>query len=606
MSVGGIAGELRFDGRSSNPSTVKAMCDAQIHRGPDGEGYYTNGTLGLGMRHLAIVDASNGTYPLRNEDGSIHLVSDGEVYVFSELRNKLEQRGHEFCSNSSAESVIHGYEEWGVGCLDELDGMFAFALWDQPRRLLWIARDRVGIKPIYYHKSSKLLAFASEIKPLLRHPDISLEANASVIRQYLQAGLDTGEDASEDTFFAGINRMPPANYLAVRQNGVVEQERYWKPQVSRRLGGEISSATIETIRTLFLEAVRQLLVNEARLGASLSGGLDSSSVVCAAKKISSTRQPFKTFSALFPGEAIDESEHVRVVCNATGAANYAVNLTADDFWRDLPTLLRCQEEPFSWTSLYAQWRVMQRARECGVKTMLEGHGPDTLLCGFPLHFWYYFMTLIRHRRYRRLLSEVLLSYDLMKVSELLPVILACLRFLFSGISKKWNSMSHPRTQSILETPNYDLAAKLEIEIAETLPSVLRHLDKNSMWHNIEVREPFLQKTFFEYCASLPLDQKMRDGWTKYALRLAMKDVLPEPIRLRRDKIGFQIPLKKWIENELRQKLRDFFSDSSLRATRYYDVQTARTVLGKHSLTTREVAFIWHTLCLELWYREFFP
>lgn len=172
-------------------------------------------------------------------------------------------------------------------------------------------------------------------------------------------------------------------------------------------------------------------------------------------------------------------------------------------------------------------------------------------------------------------------------------------------------MSHQRTKSIQETSlpqtfNCDLAAELEIDMAESLPSALRHVDKNSMWHSIEVRLPFLQKTFLEYCASLSLDQKIRDGWTKYAFRIAMKGILPEPIRLRRDKIGFQIPLKKWFENELRQRLRDFFSDSELRATRYYDAQTVKSILDKRSLTNREAAFVWNTLGLELWYQEFFP
>lgn len=615
----GIAGELRFDRRVSDPSITRAMCDAQIHRGPDEEAYYTNAGLTLGIRRLAIVNSSKGLYPLGNEDGTVHLVLDGDPYGLRGLRVKLERRGHKFCSRTGAELVVHGYEEWGPRFLHELSGMFAFALWDEARQLLWLTRDHFGVKPLHYHKNSKFLAFASEIKPLLRHPEVPVRPNEKVIMQYLQSER---VDTTQDTFFLGVNRLSPANYMLVHSDGVVERERYWKPNISKRVGSEGRAAVAETTRLLFIEAVRQQLVRGIRAGVSLSGGIDSSSIISVMRRIdyegiTSNNQQIRTFSAVFPGDVIDESGLVRTVCKATNAENFAVAPTWEDFWRDLPTLVRCQEEPFDASFAYSHWRVMKCASERGAKVMLEGHGGDELLCGYPDYYFYYFLTLVKHIKWRKLLVEALLSRDLVKdaVKTLvarvpLPSILTYIgsviieHFLKRATQLQQSPSSEESQPS--RTLASDLASKLEIDVtALTLPPALRCVDRNSMWHSIEVRVPFLQKAFFDYFASLPLDLKIRDGWTKYAFRRAMKGLLPEQIRLRRTKIGFQTPRSKWIENELRGKLLDFFSGPDLRSTRYYSAHAARSILEKRTLSDWENRLIWRLLNLEMWYREFF-
>ena len=615
----GIAGELRFDRSVSDLSITRAMCDVQIHRGPDDEGYYASGPISLGIRRLAIVDLNKGSYPLRNEEDTVRLLFDGRIYNFWALRAELERLGHNFRSNEDAETLVHGYEEWGLGLLRELNGMFAFALWDETRRILWLARDHIGIKPLYYHKNDKFLVFASEIKPLLGHPEISVRPNERVIRQYLQNGM---VDVTEDTFFSGISRLPPANYVLAHSDGVVERQRYWKPNISRSISEKTSGRTIETTRLLFIDAIRQQLVAGVPTGVSLSSGIDSSSIISVMKNIHSEGaisygHRIKAFSAAFPGDPIDETSFMKDIWEATGPEKFVVTLTWEDFWRDLPSLVRCQEEPFAASFVYSEWRVIKCARERGVKVVFEGHGGDELLCGYPEYYFYYFMTLVKQRKWRRLLTEALLSFDLARDAAKtttayisLHTILTHLGSVIDEVLLRRAALVHQsstdKSSWLSETPTTDLAAKLEIDaVALKLPPALRYMDKNSMWHSIEVRLPFLHKTFFDHFASLPLDQKIRNGWTKYAFRLAMKNLLPSQIRLRRTKIGFQTPVDKWIENELRGKVLDFFSGPGLKATRYYHAHGIRSILGKRKLTGCESRLIWRVLNLEMWYREFF-
>lgn len=611
----GIAGELRFDQGVSDPAITKAMCDAQIHRGPDDEGYYANGPVSLGVRRLAIIDLSKGLYPLHNEEGTIHLVFNGEIYGFPTLRAELEERGHRFYSNTDAETLVHGYEESGTEFLQEMNGMYAFALWDEKKQLLWIARDHFGIKPLYYYHDSRFFAFASEIKPLLTRPDVSVRPNIKVIKQYLRSGQ---VDTTEETFFDGIDRLFPAHYLVISPDGAIEGERYWNARISRNLDGEISSEEIQRTRHLFLEAIGRQLVSDVPVGTCLSGGIDSSAVVCAVRKahandVMSTGARVRTFSAVFPGDAIDESSYARTVCEASEAELNPVRPTAMELWHDLPTLVKCQEEPFGSTSIYAQWRVMKRAKERGVTVILDGQGGDELLGGYLHYYINYLLTLKKHRKYSRLLLEGLLSFDLTQS-------------LIRGYLKRFLTETGAQRQSLIKTltvaphqailedssprkiirPLDDLATILEMDTSIlSLPGLLRYEDKNSMWHSIEARVPFLDRQFFEYVASLPLDRKLRNGWTKYIFRLAMAGILPERIRLRRSKIGFQTPEKKWIE-ELRSKLREFFSDPNPRATRYYDLEALRKLLSRPKLTNDGANLIWRIVNVELWHREFFP
>jgi asparagine synthase (glutamine-hydrolysing) len=585
------------------------MCDAQVHRGPDDDGYYANGPVSLGIRRLAIIDLTKGLYPLRNEEGTIHLVFNGEIYGFDELRTQLEEHGHRFLSRTDSETLVHCYEQWGTNCIKRLNGMFAFALWDEKKQLLWMARDHFGIKPLYYYRDSKRLAFASEIKPLLVRPDIRRHPNEHIISGYMKFAQ---VDDTEDTFFDGIKQLRPAHQLLVTPDGTVELRKYWSPPISARLNGPTSRAEVENTRRLFLEAIRRQLVSDVPVGTCLSGGIDSSSVVSAIgtvqpKPSGSAGEKVKTFSAVFPSHSIDESRYAKIVCEATKAEYNPVSPTANELWNDLPELVRCQEEPFASTSIYAQYRVMKHAKEKGVTVLLDGQGADELLCGYLPLYLHYLVMLTKQGKYRKLLTESVRSCDL--VAPLVrPHFLGYVKRLLSfgrSLLLKPQVPGHGFGDPTKES-EYALQIILDVLTTENgLPALLRYEDKNSMWHSIEARVPFLDLPFFEYVASLPLDRKLRDGWTKQVFRSAMSGILPEAIRLRRTKIGFETPEKTWIERDLRQHLRDFFSSSDLIASRFYDRDIVRKLLKKSALEEKETRSIWRALNLELWYRQFF-
>jgi asparagine synthase (glutamine-hydrolysing) len=604
----GIAGELRFDGNESDLKITKVMCDTQVHRGPDDEGYYSRGPVSLGIRRLAIIDLTKGLYPIQNEKSTIHLVFNGEIYGFDSLRAELEEYGHRFRSKTDTETLVHAYEEWGTACLDRLNGMFAFALWDEQEHLLWIARDPFGIKPLYYHYDQDFLVFASEIKPLLARPDAHHRPNERVIHDYLRSAR---VDDTPDTFFDGVKRLLPGHHLLIRPSGTMKLERYWTPRISRELNGEMRREEVENTRRLFLDAVKRQLVSDVPVGTCLSGGIDSSSVVCAMRKVhpkgsTSTGEWIKTFSAVFPGYPIDEGKCARTVCEVAQAEYNPVQPTAAELWRDLRDLVKCQEEPFASTSIYAQYRVMKRAKERGMTVLLDGQGSDELLCGYVPLYLHYLLTLSEHGKYLTMVRETIRSYDL--VHPLIKTrVLAYLRRLLayskSMLSGSTSMRSFDRQSS--QATERDLHDTLQVlTTIHGLPALLRYEDKNSMWHSIEARVPFLDRPFFEYVASLPLNRKLGDGWTKRIFRCAMTGILPENIRLRRNKIGFETPEKKWIQKELRNSLQEFFK-SDLAASRFYNADTLRKLLGKPALTASETSLIWRVLNLEMWYREFF-
>jgi len=595
----GIAGEIRFDGNPSNLDHTKQMCLLQAHRGPDDEGFFADGPVSLGIRRLAIIDLSKGLYPITNEGHNLQLIFNGEIYGYMQLRDELIKLGHEFSSNTDAEVLVHGYEEWGTDCVDKLNGMFAFALWDGRKQRLWLARDHFGIKPLYFYRDQKFLVFASEIAPIINHPAVTYGPNENVIHQYLETGL---VDVSEETFFTGIYTIMPAQHMTIDQKGNLQIVSYWKPSVSDAVTGSPSPAESRQTKDFFLDAIKRQIVSDVSVGTCLSGGIDSSSIVCAIKKLfpggaKSTGDRVRTFSSVFLGSRIDESKYIAEVCTQTQSESNRVTPNADEFWSDLSTLVKCQEEPFISPSVYAQWRVMKLAKERGLTVMLDGQGGDELLAGYSHYYPSYLMTLKRKRKYLILLSEVVRSFSINW-----PFMKAYIRNRIRS-RKEQNGSGLGSYESRVRSGN--LAHNLELDLTSiSLPALLRYEDKNSMFHSLEARVPFLDRKLFDHIASLPLNYKLRRGVTKYVFRLAMEGILPEKILTRRNKIGFEVPEKQWIERDLREKLRALF-EADLYGTKYYDLQALRKLLRKTSLSDDETRTIWRMLNLEVWYRLFF-
>jgi len=598
----GIAGEIRLDGSAVNLANTREMCKLQIHRGPDDEGFFADDAVCLGIRRLAIIDLTKGLYPISNEEKNLHLVFNGEIYGYSELRDELIKAGHRFSTRTDAETVVHSYEEWGTNCLSKFNGMFAFALWDARKQVLWLVRDHFGIKPLYYYREPGFFIFASEIKPLLNYPGVRCASSESVIREYFETGL---VDVSEETFFANIYRLMPAQYMIVDRKGNLQAETYWKPFISGVINGSPSSAEIERTKGAFLEAVNRQIVSDVRVGTCLSGGIDSSSIVCAIKKLypygaESTGSRLRTFSSVFPGISIDESNYVSDVCDETQSASDLVTPTVEEFWNDLEELVKCQEEPFISPSVYAQWRVMKLAKEHGVTVMLDGQGGDELLAGYTHYYPDYLMTLKKKRQYETLFFEVIRSFHLNW-----PFMISYLKRLLGGSAFRRKSMSGQYSYENRVRAGA-LEHTLELDLTTiSLPALLRYEDKNSMYHSLEARVPFLDRVFFEAVAPLPLSHKLRNGVTKYVFRLAMKGVLPEKVRTRTNKIGFEVPERKWMEQALCARLNSLL-EGDLYGKKYYESDEVRKLITRNQLTEAQMRKIWRILNLEIWFRVFFP
>jgi len=397
----------------------KVMANILRHRGPDDEGFYFDDRVCLGHKRLSIIDLELGHQPIHNEDESIWIVYNGEIYNYEEIRGKLE-REHVFYTKSDTEVIVHAYEEWGTKCVEKFNGMWAFCIYDKDRNILFLSRDRFGIKPLYYHSDGTKLLFASEIKALLAY--IKAQPNDEIIYDFMVKG---SLEHKEDTFFSGIKRVfPSTNLIYDIETKRLKKERYWDIKV---VSSKIKSASLDDERyakkfhDLFVDSVRAHLISEVPLGTCLSGGLDSSSIVCVANSILLSKpheqvakaigERQKTFSAVYLEKDIDEREYVKKVIEKTNAEENHVFPSGKGLFNEIENLVYYQDEPFPSTSLYAQWKVMNIASS-KVKVLLDGQGGDELLAGYVTHFRIYFSQLLRERKLLTLIKEIVKSSDI--------------------------------------------------------------------------------------------------------------------------------------------------------------------------------------------------
>lgn len=651
----GILGLWQRDGGGIEPTVLQRATERLRHRGPDDEGYLLAATargwvqpyggpdtalalrlpilpptplesvdLALGFRRLSILDLSPaGHQPMASPDGRHWLVLNGEIYNYRELRRELAAQGVEFRSGTDTEVVLAAYRLWGTACVARFNGMWAFAVWDAAQRLLFCARDRFGIKPFYYWLAGPLFAFASELKGLLALPGAPRKPNDPLIYDFLTAGL---LDHTEETCFAGLRALPPAHSLLVRVDGV-EQRPYWSLDLERRAEpGDQAGQFV----ALFEDAVRLHLRSDVAVGTCLSGGLDSSAIVSVANRLLrregvidpalvGDRQ--KTFSACFADPRFDERQHIAHVLAATGAEANFVFPNPAQLLDDLPRLIWHQEEPFGSTSIFAQWCVMRRAAERGVRVLLDGQGADELLAGYHGYFDYYWgglleqgrLTRLRHElaAYRalygppwpRLLGRVLRPF---LPSALLPLIRRLWRGGGLGLHPDFTHLYRHRRWDDRPAGSADrLHGALSRALTHTsLPALLRYEDRNSMAFSIEARVPFLDYRLVEFLFGLPAEAKISAGYTKAVMRRALQGVLPEPIRTRTDKMGFVTPESVWIAGPLRDWLRDIAASASFRARPYFNARQVQTALDDHAAGRRDLGFLpWRWACVELWLRQ---
>lgn len=654
----GIAGIWHLDeSKTVSPSLIRQMTSTLRHRGPDDEGYLFADTvagryeewrgedtvpelqmpnvrqasnkrynLAFGFRRLSIIDLSPaGHQPMSNADGLLWIALNGEIYNYLELREELRGRGHTFRTATDTEVVLCAYEEWGEACLERFNGMWAFALWDGRQRQLFCARDRFGIKPFYYLGTGETFAFASEIKALLQIPGTARRPNDAIIHDYLRYDR---LDHTDETFFTGIKQLPPAHYL-VLHNSRLEMHRYWDLDPYRRVSPVANETTyVEKFHDLFEDAVRIHLRSDVPIGTCLSGGLDSSAIVCVANKLlfadrvvdpDLVGEQQKTFSSCFEDERFDERKYIEQVLAATGAEPNYTFPSGTKLLKDLARLIWHQEEPFGSTSIYAQWCVMELVAERGVKVLLDGQGGDELLAGYHPCFDYYWGSLARQGHllelwheltaYRKLFGPPLLYLAVRAMRPYAPTAVQGLARRLErggalGLDTDFARSFRHRTYEFVERGPDPFHSFLYALTRYSLPMLLHFEDRNSMAHSIEGRVPFLDYRLVEYAFSLPASQKIKHGITKSVLRNALNGILPESVRMRTDKMGFVTPERVWLANELNDWIRTIVSSVSFRTRGYFNVPQILEALDAHAAGKRDLTQLaWRWVNLELWFRQ---
>lgn len=550
------------------------MTDALAHRGPDGEGQWSNNknTVHLGHRRLAIIDLSNNAAQPMGFAGRYQIVHNGEIYNHPEIRSFLQNKGYRFTSQSDTEVILAAYDYWKEKCLQQFDGMFTFAIWDEKEEKLFAARDRFGEKPFYYYEDAENFIFASEMKALWKI-GVEKRTDDKILLNYLTLGHVQNCIDKEQTFFEDIYSLPPAHYLTYSPsaNQLSKITRYWS--INKEIKIDIAADdAIEKFTELFTGSVKRRLRSDVSLGTCLSGGLDSSTIASTisqlqkSKKREEKNDTLQTFSAVFPGFEHDESSFIQTVTGACKLINHQTQPTAYDLVRDFEKLCYHQEEPFQSSGIYAQFKVFELAKQHHVKVLLDGQGADETLAGYPRYIhWYLQEVLSRHKLgstqierkafrnnnqpfrwdIKNIVAAFMPSHAAMHLEKLEyrktishPDISANFLQLCKG--RDWEGIHKPIVTKLNDILHFNVA---EMGLEE----LLRFADRNSMAHGREVRLPFLNHELAEFVFSLPSQLKMHDGWTKFLLRKAMDKKLPGEIVWRKEKVGFETPQKAWMQ-----------------------------------------------------------
>jgi asparagine synthase (glutamine-hydrolysing) len=612
----GIAGIVNLEGGPVIPGDVLRMCDVMRHRGPDDDGLYLGACAALGMRRLSIIDLETGRQPIHNEDRTVWVVLNGEIYNFRELRKDLESRGHAFTTRTDTETVVHLYEEYGDRCVDHLRGMFAFALWDERRRRLLLARDRLGVKPLYYAEIAGRLVFASELKALLELPYVEPEINWRAA-SHLFTFLTT---PASDSIVRGVHKLPAGHLLVAAPGRAARVFPYWdvrfEPDRSRSVGD-----LTEELRARVDESVRLRLVSDVPLGAFLSGGLDSSAVVAGMAR--HLPGPVKTFTIGFKDQAFDESAHARRVAREFGTEHHELVLEPGvvDVVEDIAWHL---DEPFGDTSAIPTYMVSKLAAQ-HVKVVLSGDGGDELFAGYDKY------AVEARRRSFRLPGPA--RRILGAVAAIVPRGMRGRNFLrnlaLDGPHRYLDESTLFRREDqerlflpevhglmtdgdpwseelgyLTRAGGHWLSAARYMDLKAYLPQdILTKVDRMSMAHSLEAREPLLDHRLVEFAATIPPEMMLRGGRTKWILKEAMRGVLPDDIIDRR-KHGFAIPLGRWFRGTLGGFVRDLLLTKRSRERGIFNPAAIEALVRSHEEGRPLDLQIWTLLSFELWCRAF--
>src|SRR5712692_3353626 len=625
----GIAGILEFgrDDRADS-AALRNMCQIMAHRGPDDDGFYTDGPAGIGMRRLSIVDLATGHQPISNEDGSLWIVFNGEIYNHLSLREQLIARGHSYRTHSDTETIIHLFEEYGRDCVQHLRGMFAFAIWDRNRKALFIARDRLGIKPLYYQLTPERLLFGSEVKVILAHGGIRPEFCRAALPEFLAFGYLSGEE----TLYSGIRKLLPGHTMEIGLDGGPEIRQYWDLDASSPHESRDENYYIRNYRELLEGAVNSHLMSDVPLGVFLSGGLDSSAVAALMTKI--RREPIETFSVGYAEQTYSELPFARIVSDHIKSQHREVLVSEQDFFNALPHLIWHEDEPIVWPSSVSLYFVAKLARE-RVTVVLTGEGSDETLAGYTRYAWT-MMNSRMDRAYRTLTPNTLrkLVRQGINAGPLGATARRKLGHTFLGRDGvSWSSFyfdnfysafsgaeqdelltedakstagdAYSGSMEYWESSSGDLLHRLlYTDIKTYLVELLMKQDQMSMAASIESRVPFLDHVLVEFAARIPTQFSIKGQAGKCILKSAVKDLLPKSI-IERKMAGFPTPWAYWLEGPQLGDLERMLLEPRSLERGLFKPEVLKRLFAEHRAGRADHGNrIWRLLNLELWQRVF--
>jgi len=606
-------------------TTLVSMAECLTHRGPDDEGYYIHNNIGLGHTRLAIIDLNTGHQPIHNEDKTISVILNGEIYNYKELRQSLTQKGHVFTTGSDTEVIVHAYESYGIDFLDHIDGMFAIALWDEPNQSLFLIRDRVGKKPLYYTNIAGSFYFSSEIKSFLKVPGFEQGLNAQTLCNYSVYSYCP----PPATIFKDVSKVLPAHYITVTETSVTSTP-YWKLQSSEYTGLTKGEAQ-KTLHDLLFKSIKKRMHSDVPIGAFLSGGLDSSIIVALMSEFSS--KPIKTFSIGFNEDNYSELPYARSIAKKFKTDHYEEIVTPkiDDILDDY---IYCLDQPFADSSSIAAYYLSRMTRK-HVTVALSGDGGDESFGGYPRYKAMLLYQLMRNKPFLKnmfiSIAQLLLTKDtthidsksykikLMKFSQ-------CLKDNYPSLVAYNSWFCHFSPESLHElfkTPGtlcnlkhlaqyYDRASNqssaertLYTDIHTYLPDdLLFKMDSMSMAHSLEVRSPFLDHHFIEFVSTLPLQHKVSLFNSKIILKETYKDYIPKAI-INRKKMGFGVPISKWFRHDLKPLLRHVLNVEAMQSRGIYNAAHIETLVNEHISGKSNNAYpLWNVFIFELWCQKF--
>jgi asparagine synthase (glutamine-hydrolysing) len=621
-------------------ASIGFPCDRQrisviAHRGPDGEGWQEFrapfGDVALGHRRLSIIDVSEaGHQPMSDPTGRYHITFNGEIYNFEALKRELEAKGEIFKTHCDTEVLLRCYVVWGKDMLHRLRGMFAFAVWDEKNKILFAARDRFGIKPLYFTRALQGMAIASEIKQLLGLPSVTGRMNVARVHDFLASGISNHTD---ETMFEGVYQLRGGEWLevAVGTPYTLTIQRWYDTHISPINVSESDAA--DTFRQLLSDSVKLHLRSDVPIGSCLSGGLDSSSIVCLmAQMLNDEGQGAKvrTVSACYAEKEVDEKPYMDSVIQHAQTHSNFIYPKAEDVFQKASDITWHQDEPFGSSSIFAQWCVFEGAKDAGIKVMLDGQGADEQLAGYHSGFPYYIAMLMRQGRWIQLLRTMFerRHYHNISITEQLqrlvgaqmPLTLQRMILRHMAPAKAYDWLNTPliaqrgnplgafklATQTLNLPDVTDLSSLcMTMTHASNLQMLLHWEDRNSMAHGIEARVPFLDHPLVEFCLGLGNDHKIVGGDTKRVLRRAMSGILPEDVRERRDKLGFATPEERWFRGPLRGLMKDGVERTLAMYPELFDVAQTRALTGAMLDGRIKIDFaIWRIVNLGLWGQRF--